>query len=275
MGHLVILTVISRHPHRIHVSLYFLGYSHVKHFSWDKYLEETNSLPAPARAFKVVREFALSPWFVCSMMQLIRGHLGNWPAGVAMRRSRSLKEMLSELFSFENLNCFWNFCICGRTCVPEAGRGVDEEEPWMLFLSDCPSWFLRQGVSLTWNLPSGFRLAGVSHWDLLASTSPAGILGAPPRPLCKRGFSEASVPTELIPSSSNILLYTLFFLMNLWEKIIMLNNFVRVGPWTLVCRPNIWEATDQGQCRLCTKILFQNKILFFRTWLCSADNFLL
>lgn len=29
------------------------GYSHVKHFSWDKYLEETNSLPAPARAFKV------------------------------------------------------------------------------------------------------------------------------------------------------------------------------------------------------------------------------
>ncbi|XP_036024951.1 lethal(3)malignant brain tumor-like protein 3 isoform X2 [Onychomys torridus] len=29
------------------------GYSHMKHFSWDKYLEETNSLPAPARAFKV------------------------------------------------------------------------------------------------------------------------------------------------------------------------------------------------------------------------------
>ncbi|XP_020039914.2 lethal(3)malignant brain tumor-like protein 3 isoform X2 [Castor canadensis] len=29
------------------------GYSTVKHFSWDKYLEETNSLPAPARAFKV------------------------------------------------------------------------------------------------------------------------------------------------------------------------------------------------------------------------------
>nr|KAF6363021.1 L3MBTL histone methyl-lysine binding protein 3 [Pipistrellus kuhlii] len=29
------------------------GYSNVKHFSWDKYLEETNSLPAPARAFKV------------------------------------------------------------------------------------------------------------------------------------------------------------------------------------------------------------------------------
>lgn len=55
MGHFVILTLISRHPHRIHVSLYFLGYSHVKHFSWDKYLEETNSLPAPARAFKVVR----------------------------------------------------------------------------------------------------------------------------------------------------------------------------------------------------------------------------
>lgn len=59
MGHLVILTLISRHPHRIHVSLHFLGYSHVKHFSWDKYLEETNSLPAPARAFKVVSEFAL------------------------------------------------------------------------------------------------------------------------------------------------------------------------------------------------------------------------
>ena len=31
----------------------------MKHFSWDKYLEETNSLPAPARAFKVVSEFAL------------------------------------------------------------------------------------------------------------------------------------------------------------------------------------------------------------------------
>ncbi|XP_056674738.1 lethal(3)malignant brain tumor-like protein 3 isoform X3 [Monodelphis domestica] len=28
-------------------------YPNVKHFSWDKYLEETNSLPAPARAFKV------------------------------------------------------------------------------------------------------------------------------------------------------------------------------------------------------------------------------
>uniref|UniRef100_A0A2K6LF40 L3MBTL histone methyl-lysine binding protein 3 n=1 Tax=Rhinopithecus bieti TaxID=61621 RepID=A0A2K6LF40_RHIBE len=31
----------------------FVGYPNVKHFSWDKYLEETNSLPAPARAFKV------------------------------------------------------------------------------------------------------------------------------------------------------------------------------------------------------------------------------
>lgn len=31
----------------------------MKHFSWDKYLEETNSLPAPARAFKVVRLFNL------------------------------------------------------------------------------------------------------------------------------------------------------------------------------------------------------------------------
>ncbi|XP_058422290.1 lethal(3)malignant brain tumor-like protein 3 isoform X2 [Diceros bicornis minor] len=29
------------------------GYPNVKHFSWDKYLEETNSSPAPARAFKV------------------------------------------------------------------------------------------------------------------------------------------------------------------------------------------------------------------------------
>nr|XP_044610485.1 lethal(3)malignant brain tumor-like protein 3 isoform X3 [Equus asinus] len=29
------------------------GYPNVKHFSWDKYLEETSSLPAPARAFKV------------------------------------------------------------------------------------------------------------------------------------------------------------------------------------------------------------------------------
>ncbi|XP_017511724.1 lethal(3)malignant brain tumor-like protein 3 isoform X3 [Manis javanica] len=29
------------------------GYPNVKHFSWDKYLEETNSLPTPARAFKV------------------------------------------------------------------------------------------------------------------------------------------------------------------------------------------------------------------------------
>nr|XP_004651271.1 lethal(3)malignant brain tumor-like protein 3 isoform X1 [Jaculus jaculus]XP_045015055.1 lethal(3)malignant brain tumor-like protein 3 isoform X1 [Jaculus jaculus]XP_045015056.1 lethal(3)malignant brain tumor-like protein 3 isoform X1 [Jaculus jaculus]XP_045015058.1 lethal(3)malignant brain tumor-like protein 3 isoform X1 [Jaculus jaculus] len=29
------------------------GYPNAKHFSWDKYLEETNSLPAPARAFKV------------------------------------------------------------------------------------------------------------------------------------------------------------------------------------------------------------------------------
>uniref|UniRef100_A0A2I2YJQ6 L3MBTL histone methyl-lysine binding protein 3 n=1 Tax=Gorilla gorilla gorilla TaxID=9595 RepID=A0A2I2YJQ6_GORGO len=29
------------------------SYPNVKHFSWDKYLEETNSLPAPARAFKV------------------------------------------------------------------------------------------------------------------------------------------------------------------------------------------------------------------------------
>ncbi|NXC61649.1 LMBL3 protein, partial [Aleadryas rufinucha] len=28
-------------------------YPHSKHFSWDKYLEETSSLPAPARAFKV------------------------------------------------------------------------------------------------------------------------------------------------------------------------------------------------------------------------------
>ncbi|XP_043366868.1 lethal(3)malignant brain tumor-like protein 3 isoform X1 [Dermochelys coriacea] len=28
-------------------------YPHAKHFSWGKYLEETNSLPAPARAFKV------------------------------------------------------------------------------------------------------------------------------------------------------------------------------------------------------------------------------
>ncbi|NXY01407.1 LMBL3 protein, partial [Pteruthius melanotis] len=28
-------------------------YPHAKHFSWDKYLEETSSLPAPARAFKV------------------------------------------------------------------------------------------------------------------------------------------------------------------------------------------------------------------------------
>uniref|UniRef100_A0A8D2L1X7 L3MBTL histone methyl-lysine binding protein 3 n=1 Tax=Varanus komodoensis TaxID=61221 RepID=A0A8D2L1X7_VARKO len=29
------------------------GYPHAKHFTWEKYLEETNSLPAPARAFKV------------------------------------------------------------------------------------------------------------------------------------------------------------------------------------------------------------------------------
>ncbi|XP_075410677.1 lethal(3)malignant brain tumor-like protein 3 isoform X2 [Tenrec ecaudatus] len=29
------------------------GYPNVKHFSWDKYLEDSNSLPAPARAFKV------------------------------------------------------------------------------------------------------------------------------------------------------------------------------------------------------------------------------
>ncbi|XP_074752397.1 lethal(3)malignant brain tumor-like protein 3 isoform X3 [Athene noctua] len=29
-------------------------YPHAKHFSWEKYLEETSSLPAPARAFKVV-----------------------------------------------------------------------------------------------------------------------------------------------------------------------------------------------------------------------------
>ncbi|NWX21072.1 LMBL3 protein, partial [Aegotheles bennettii] len=28
-------------------------YPHAKHFSWEKYLEETSSLPAPARAFKV------------------------------------------------------------------------------------------------------------------------------------------------------------------------------------------------------------------------------
>uniref|UniRef100_A0A8C9LC31 L3MBTL histone methyl-lysine binding protein 3 n=1 Tax=Pavo cristatus TaxID=9049 RepID=A0A8C9LC31_PAVCR len=31
-------------------------YPHAKHFSWEKYLEETSSLPAPARAFKVVRK---------------------------------------------------------------------------------------------------------------------------------------------------------------------------------------------------------------------------
>ena len=124
MGHLVILTLISRHPHRIHVSLYFLGYSHVKHFSWDKYLEETNSLPAPARAFKVVREFALSPWFVCSMMLLVRGHLGNWSAGVAMRRSRRLKEMLSELFSFENSELFlWFLYMWTHMCSGGRHRG--------------------------------------------------------------------------------------------------------------------------------------------------------
>lgn len=63
------------------------------------------------------------------MMLLIRGHVGNWSAGVAMRRSRRLKEMLSEFFSFESPNCFCDFCICGRTCVQEAGIGVDEEEP--------------------------------------------------------------------------------------------------------------------------------------------------
>ncbi|GAB5571880.1 lethal(3)malignant brain tumor-like protein 3 isoform X1 [Prionailurus iriomotensis] len=34
-------------------SLLLQCYPNVKHFSWDKYLEETNSLPAPARAFKV------------------------------------------------------------------------------------------------------------------------------------------------------------------------------------------------------------------------------
>lgn len=32
-------------------------YPHAKHFSWEKYLEETSSLPAPARAFKVVRKY--------------------------------------------------------------------------------------------------------------------------------------------------------------------------------------------------------------------------
>lgn len=51
----VIFTIILVKPDRIYLFLSFLGYPNVKHFSWDKYLEETNSLPAPARAFKVVR----------------------------------------------------------------------------------------------------------------------------------------------------------------------------------------------------------------------------
>lgn len=42
----------------------------MKHFSWDKYLEETNSLPAPARAFKVVREFALYSVLLWVLMML-------------------------------------------------------------------------------------------------------------------------------------------------------------------------------------------------------------
>uniref|UniRef100_A0A8C9V5W2 L3MBTL histone methyl-lysine binding protein 3 n=1 Tax=Scleropages formosus TaxID=113540 RepID=A0A8C9V5W2_SCLFO len=36
-----------------YVILCFAGYHNAKNFSWEKYLEETNSLPAPARAFKV------------------------------------------------------------------------------------------------------------------------------------------------------------------------------------------------------------------------------
>ncbi|KAB1275711.1 Lethalmalignant brain tumor-like protein 3 [Camelus dromedarius] len=53
LGQSVVLTVILDKPDRIYCFLSLLGYPNVKHFSWDKYLEETNSLPAPARAFKV------------------------------------------------------------------------------------------------------------------------------------------------------------------------------------------------------------------------------
>lgn len=36
--------------------LFFSGYKDSKAFSWEKYLEETNSQAAPARAFKLVGE---------------------------------------------------------------------------------------------------------------------------------------------------------------------------------------------------------------------------
>lgn len=45
-------------------------YPHAKHFSWDKYLEETSSLPAPARAFKVVRK-SLNVFHALKFMWLI------------------------------------------------------------------------------------------------------------------------------------------------------------------------------------------------------------
>lgn len=54
IGQSVVFTISLVKLDRIYF-LSFLGYPNVKHFSWDKYLEETNSLPAPARAFKVVR----------------------------------------------------------------------------------------------------------------------------------------------------------------------------------------------------------------------------
>lgn len=50
------------------------GYPDAENFSWERYLEETSSLPAPARAFKAVREqscvcvFECTSVFVCVEM---------------------------------------------------------------------------------------------------------------------------------------------------------------------------------------------------------------
>lgn len=43
-------------------SLFFSGYSDSEAFSWEKYLEETNSQAAPARAFKLVGDSLWLSW---------------------------------------------------------------------------------------------------------------------------------------------------------------------------------------------------------------------
>lgn len=152
------------------------------------------------------------------MMLLIRRHLGNWSAGMAIRKSRRLKEMLSKCLFWKSELFLWFLYMWSHMCWGGRHRGGCRRTlnvvPQSLSFSVFETRYLTDVKLAKW-----VGLAGVSHRDLLASTSPAGILGAPPCLLCKCEFSEASVQGKHFTNwnSSYLLKYiTLYFIFFSW-----------------------------------------------------------